>query len=139
MARFDFETELVATFTHFMRTNSTPFKPGPTALEFDYRSGRTDVISRTETHELVAFEAKLRNWKVALHQAYRNSHFAHFSYVVLPSEYASAALKNVKEFKRRGVGLCVVHEAGVQVAIEATHKPPLQPWLTKAALNAIAA
>lgn len=137
MARFARETHLVEEFARCMR-GSNPFRSSGTSFEFDYKSGRTDVISKNDSNKLFAFEAKLSNWKIALHQAYRNSHYAHFSYVVLPSDRSTSALKNKNEFKRRGVGLCLVSDQGLRVEIRASQKKPLLPWVTRAALLALA-
>jgi hypothetical protein len=59
---------------------------------------------------IIAVEAKLRNWKVALKQAYRNKLFANRTYVALPKRFSSAAISNISEFKKASVGLIVVEE-----------------------------
>src|SRR5438132_10558829 len=78
------------------------------AEEFYYLSGRTDVVAITEEGDVIAFEAKLQDWKEALHQAYRNTCFAHESYVVVPCHVARRAIRSDAEFTRRGVGLCTI-------------------------------
>jgi hypothetical protein len=47
------------------------------ACEFDYSRGRTDVVALRDGEHVIAFEAKLKDWRTALHQAYRNTCFAH--------------------------------------------------------------
>jgi hypothetical protein len=137
MPDFSHEAQLVEEFTRLFCETNSPFDSSGFLCEFDYRSGRTDVISKTPENEIFAFEAKLTNWRVALHQAYRNSHFAHFCYVVLPRKAADRALENAGEFRRRGVGLCVVWQGGISVEIDAAENSPLLPWLTEEALDSI--
>jgi hypothetical protein len=137
MCEFEREAHLVEAFTRHIQCSPNPFHSSGTSLEFDYRSGKADIILKTPDDLLFAFEAKLSNWRVALHQAYRNSHFAHFCYVVLPRGSAARALEHCREFNKRGVGLCIVDEKGVRVAIAASQNQPLLPWLTREALMAI--
>ena len=56
----------------------------------------------------IAIEAKLRNWKRALNQAYRYKWFSQKSYVCLPSSAVKPAFKNIEIFKEMGVGLIEV-------------------------------
>jgi len=119
--------------------NSLSILPGPwgmlqTAREFFYQRGRTDVIALADDGRIIAFEAKLTKWRNALHQAYRNTCFAHCSYVVLPKQVAVNAQKYVAEFKLRGVGLCYVCDnEGLVVLVEANESQPLEPWLSSQA------
>ncbi|WP_419783600.1 hypothetical protein [Maridesulfovibrio sp.] len=53
----------------------------------------------------IAIEAKLKNWKRALKQAYRYKWFSELSYVCLPSSNIGPAKTNIDEFKRLEVGL----------------------------------
>ena len=55
--------------------------------------------------EIVAIEAKLRNWQSALSQAYRNRQFADQSWVVLDHAHCSPAIKAIEKFELAGVGL----------------------------------
>jgi hypothetical protein len=54
---------------------------------------------------LVAFEAKLFDWKKALQQAYRYRYYADLAVVLLPCERAPAALAHRDVFQRLGVAL----------------------------------
>ena len=103
------------------------------ATEFDFSSGRTDVLGKTVKGEIFAFEAKLSDWKTALNQARRGESFAHFSFVVLPERSGDGPLKNRELFERFGVGLVLLNGISFRVAIPARRKKPLLPWLTKAA------
>jgi hypothetical protein len=67
----------------------------------------------------IAIEAKLKDWKRALHQAYRYKWFACRSYVLLDKKNLCSAEKNIDQFKDMGVGLlcadyngfiCVIYE-----------------------------
>ena len=73
--------------------------------EFNYARGRTDVVALSQDGEVFAFEAKLSKWRVALHQAFRNTCFSDRSYVVLPMETALRARQYEHEFDIRKVGL----------------------------------
>ena len=57
------------------------------------------------TQKTVAIEAKLKNWKRALNQAYRYKWFSEISYVCLPSENIGPAKLHIEEFKKLEVGL----------------------------------
>lgn len=60
-----------------------------------------------------AIEAKLKDWKRALKQAYRYRWFAEYSFVVLDTYHANAALKNIDFFVKYNVGLASVSTDGV--------------------------
>lgn len=62
--------------------------------------------------ESIAIEAKLKNWRRALEQAYRYKWFASKSFVVLDSAHINPALTNMKEFRRFNVGLAEINKAG---------------------------
>jgi len=59
-----------------------------------------------------AIEAKLKDWKRALKQAYRYKWFAEYSFVVLDAYYAKAALKNREYFVKYNVGLASISPDG---------------------------
>jgi hypothetical protein len=103
--------------------------------EFFYLRGRTDVVAVAEDDSLIAFEAKLTDWRTALHQAYRNTCFAHSSYVVLPKKTALAAFRFVGEFERRGIGLCYVDDSALIVLRVSSHNQPIEPWLAYDAVS----
>lgn len=130
---FESEEILTSVFDTALAGMDTPFVPKYTAAEFDYREGRTDIIACDESGNLLAFEMKLVKWKQALHQAYRNSSFAHYSYIVVPSYTAQRAIKYEYEFLRRGIGLCSIDTTAVKILISARWIEPLRPWLTETA------
>jgi hypothetical protein len=132
------ESQVVDDFENIINGLKNPFGIDGLAFEFNYISGKADIIGESKGGDLVAFEAKLKKWRVALNQAYRNSSFAHYSYVLLPEKSCNMALKEEREFIRRGVGLCSLNSAGISIEIQASRKRPIQPWLTKSALKYIA-
>jgi hypothetical protein len=135
---FKFESNLVQDFViSIQESDPKYFDVAQVAQEFGYTGGRTDIIAKTCSGEVIAFEAKLYRWKVALNQAYRNSSFAHYSYVVLPETATQKALKQSSEFETRGIGLCSFSASGLTVEIEASRKKPIQPWITNNALEYI--
>ena len=134
---FKLEKHLTKKLKNIIIKSRYPFTVANVAFEFNYTSGRTDVLATTKRGHLITFEAKLSRWREAMHQAYRNSSFSHYSYVVLPASATKNALKKEHEFKRRGIGLCSVDSSGIKVEISASRKRPIQPWLTKSALKYI--
>lgn len=105
------------------------------AREFFYYRGRTDLVGVSTTGEVIAFEAKLLKWRSALHQAYRNRCYAHQSYVLLPPRQAEAAARYEAEFNRRGIGICTVVADGVMIMRKAEAGEPIQPWLSRQAVE----
>ncbi|KRS22457.1 hypothetical protein AAY72_03205 [Alishewanella sp. WH16-1] len=67
---------------------------------------------RTLTSNIVAFEAKLRDWKKALIQASRYKTFANESWVLLDRSQANAAISNLAEFEKFNIGLATFSTDG---------------------------
>jgi len=101
--------------------------------EFDYSRGRTDIILLDGNNKLFAFEAKLKKWRDALHQAYRNTSFAQYSYILVPEQVAEVAVKYAVEFSRRSVGICFVSGSEIKILHRAHQNTPLQEYLYKRA------
>jgi hypothetical protein len=131
---FASEHRLVDAFLGLLVANRTPWKEVRFTREFDYARGRTDVVAVANTDTLIAFEAKLNNWKSALQQAYRNTCFAHRSFVLLPKAIAFTALGFIGEFEKRGVGLCYIDGPNLVVLQDSPHTAPLEPWLASEAI-----
>jgi len=134
---YKFESELVKEFDEYLRIVQCPFEQVETGFEFNYLSGKVDVVAKNIICELYSFEAKLLNWRKALAQAYRATSFSHYSYVVLPERIAFNALDFDYEFTNRKVGLCSVNKIGIFIHISAPRCNPFQPWLTNSALKYI--
>ena len=118
---FKYENELVAKFECNIYDRYNPFRITDVAFEFNYTNGRIDIVGICGRSILYAFEAKLKKWRDALDQAYRNSSFAHYSYVILPENVTKKALENKREFQRRGIGICTVNSSGIKIVFKA-HK-----------------
>jgi hypothetical protein len=135
MSAYSSEQDLVNDLLHYLAQGS-PWGDVLTGSEFFYQRGKTDVIAVNRDGRVIAFEAKLAKWRDALHQAYRNTCLAHWSYVVLPKDVAMRAYDNIEAFERRRVGICYVEATRVVVLWDAVETSPLQPWLSeKAAMH----
>ena len=134
---FESESMMVTNFLDTLLGGGSPISPKTIITEFDHRGGRTDVLLLADDEQLVAVEAKLVKWRIALRQAYRNSAFANLSYVALPSSTARRAERNADEFKRTGIGLLRVGYGIVEEVIPAEPSIPLQRWLHRRALKAV--
>ena len=130
---YDTEDGLIEAFLNTIVYEHDPLNIDGFSREFDYRSGRTDIIFRTTNGRLISVEAKLSKWKNALHQAYRCSAFSHYSYVLLPLHYAHIAVRSKDEFEKRNVGLLTIENNQVKILIKPKVLKPLQPWLTESA------
>lgn len=95
---------------------------------------------KNNTHQAIAIEAKLKNWKRALDQAYRYKWFANQAYVVLDHQNINAAVKNLEGFKKLNVGLAEINSLGVvKIYFKPFHCPPiddimpllLNEWINK--------
>ncbi|MDP3761515.1 MAG: hypothetical protein Q8R01_13465 [Ramlibacter sp.] len=126
---FTTEASLVECFVGALQAGRTTFGSLEVTTEWDHRSGFVDVLARDATNTLIAFEAKLRDWKRAFMQAYRNTAYANKAYVLLPDSAAKNALLHKEEFELRGIGLCAISESSVNVLIEAAEQQPLLAWL----------
>jgi predicted RecB family endonuclease len=134
---FELESQLVGELEGILVSADNPFSQLALAFEFNYQAGKVDVIATNDCGELFAFEAKLTRWRIAVNQAYRNTSFSHYSYVVLPASAARNAVKWRHEFERRGIGLCSLGVDGMTVEIPASKRTPLLPWLTDSAMEYI--
>ena len=67
------------------------------------------------TNNVVAIEAKLKNWKRALFQARRYKKFSDFTYVLLDERYANPAISNIEEFKINNIGLITMNNSGFNI------------------------
>ena len=130
------EQALVDELLGRIRAEDSPWRSDEVMTEFCYGRGRTDVLVR-HNGEIVAIEAKLTKWRDALDQAYRNTCFAHRSFVCVPTETAGRAARYVGEFEMRGVGLCTIRDGAIVVLCESSRNEPLQPWLCEAAVAAV--
>ena len=132
------EKMLVDQFVRLLGSGENPWGPMPVSCEFFYARGKTDIVALADGEVLIAFEAKLKDWRCALDQAYRNTCFAHKSYVVVPKSTALTAFACIAEFKRRGVGLCYVDNTGVLTVLEEPETSiPIEPWIATQAASRV--
>ena len=134
MTKYRLEADLVRDFIRAMSSQHLPSRPSDIGQEFYYGSGRADVVLASTSGEVWAIEAKLTRWRDALNQAYRNTCFAHRSFVLLPWAVAERAAVYSAEFEMRGVGICALRDGQVVVVQDAARSEPIQPWLTGQAL-----
>jgi hypothetical protein len=128
--KYTSEKALVNKAMRLLRSGDGPWCKLQLGREFNYLRGRPDIIALAKKKELIAFEAKLKRWRNALNQAYRNTCFAHRSFVILPQETAELASKHRHEFERRAIGLCSVSADRIEILIPAPFNNPLQPQLS---------
>lgn len=126
---FKNEKELVTTFITHIENNQYDVKLVSWSSEFNFSGGRTDIIAGNAQKELYAFEAKLNNLGKVINQAFRNTAFANYSYVVLPENKKRAVAKFASEFKRRKIGLVFVNHEKAWTEIDAYQQLPVLPWL----------
>jgi hypothetical protein len=69
---FQLECQLVQKLEGILGRNDSPFAELALAAEFNYVEGRVDVVASNDDGELFSFEAKLKRWKTAVHQAFRS-------------------------------------------------------------------
>jgi hypothetical protein len=127
--KFATEASLVERFVVALRTGRTQYGAVQVSTEWDHKSGFVDVLARDCSDALIAFEAKLSDWRRAFLQAYRSTAYANRAYVLLPMQTAHRALKAREEFEFRGIGLCAFDGMHVHMLIEAAEQDPLLVWL----------
>ena len=127
------ESHLVEEFCNALESPDCPWGKVHHAKEFDYLRGRTDVVALDSSDNVIAFELKLMDWPKALEQAYRNTCFAHASYVVLPQPIVNRAEHHRVDFERRKVGMCYIENGEILIAVPSTTQRPIQPWLSRLA------
>lgn len=77
---------------------------------------------------IIAIEAKLKDWKRAMSQAYRYRGYADQAWVILDSSYANGAIAATYEFQRLNVGLKVMDKANrIETLVTPRLHPPKSP------------
>lgn len=114
-----YECDLVKNFENHIYKSENPFKKLSIAFEFSYENMRVDVVGVTENEELISFEAKLKDWRSAIQQAYRRTSFLHYSYVILPKPTVLKVIKYWHEFEARGIGLCNLTPTAIKIEVSA--------------------
>lgn len=70
------------------------------------------IQPRPVTKKVIAIEAKLKDWKRALAQAYRYSDYASQSWVVLNSSTTTTSKQMVNKFKKLNIGIRIIEQNG---------------------------
>ena len=70
------------------------------------------VKNVTKKQTSYAYEAKLKNWKRAIVQAFRYKAFVDMSYVILDHDHVNPALSQLERFVRSNVGLMSIDNSG---------------------------
>lgn len=131
---FHYEKDLVETFCSLIASKNSPWPQSHYTKEFSYSGGKTDILLLDNSKTLIALEAKLHRWREALQQAFRNTAFAHESYVLLPRRAALRAANNREDFLKRNVGLLLCDADHVEVLLQPSNALPIQSWLCKKAV-----
>lgn len=88
---------------HFGRADLIWITWNPSEIDEDFSA--IALHKQLRRRKLVAFEAKLKNWKKGLQQAFRYRYFADKSILVMPADSIKAAVSNLDHFKELEVGL----------------------------------
>jgi hypothetical protein len=95
-----------------------------------------DAAERAAKEHIMAFEAKLSDWRKALSQAYRYRYYADVSIVVMPVNLARRAIENRHLFELFGVGLWTFNPSSgsIRPRIAVKNPKPLSPSKREKAL-----
>jgi len=75
--------------------------------------------------DVIAIEAKLKDWKRALRQARRYLDYANQSWVLIEDKSKSVAIKNIEKFYRSNIGLASISVSGeVQFLLHPQSRSP---------------
>ncbi len=90
-------------------------------------------------HDSIAVEAKIRDWRRGLYQAYRYKWFSNASYLAVHHKFVDAAKNNIDEFIRLNVGLAEVFDEKIRVIHKPTPERPMSPVIRALAYEQILA
>lgn len=88
------------------------------------------VVVKNDTEKQIsyAYEAKLKNWKRAIVQAFRYKAFTNISYVILDHDHVSPALLQRERFVKSNIGLMSIDDSGeVYYHYRPYYEPPYSP------------
>lgn len=134
---FNYEADLVNTFISHIDSNILDLDIINYCSEFNYNNGKTDLIAICINNRLIAFEAKLKNIKKVINQAYRNTAFANYSYVVLPADKYEIQKKYEADFIDMKIGVILVDNENSWIELEAIDNKPVLPWLHEKATTTL--
>ncbi|WP_353719351.1 hypothetical protein [Dyadobacter sp. 676] len=89
------------------------------------------VVYNAVVLDNIAVEAKLKNWKRALYQAFRYKWFSFQSYVVMDSSNIKPALSNLHEFEKLNIGLAEINLLGeISIHYKPSKEQPISKKMT---------
>lgn len=103
---------ILNSLANMLRAGTVEKTDGLYMASYDIQSGVSENI--------VAIEAKVRNWKSGLRQAMRYKEYADYSYLAIYEDNIAASLKNIEMFKRTGIGLIGVSDSGIKIHLKAS-------------------
>lgn len=130
---FTLERDLVEKFITCLEEKTLDMNISNYSSEFNYLNGKTDIIAKQTNNNIVAFEAKLNNIQKVINQAYRNTAFANFSYIVLPATKKQLQLKYCKEIDKLEIGVILIDDDHAWIEKHAGFVQPILPWLAEKA------
>lgn len=109
------------------------YKENEIVLEPNGLFGIPDIMIKNK--KVISIEAKLKNWKRALVQAYKYRCFSEKSYVFMDNDYIGAPLENISEFKKFNIGLAGVSNQKIEIYYEPQEMQPFSEELYIKAIN----
>jgi hypothetical protein len=131
---YRYESDLVSDFINSIHL-LPKHKVVKSFKEFDYQRGRADICALSSSQDLICIEAKLKNWKSAFHQAYKNTSYSHYSYILVPEKLVSTFENRQISTRYDGIGIISMGDRGLSMIKKAKKNKPIQPWLTKQAIE----
>lgn len=77
-------------------------------------------ISQSTSDNIIAIEAKVRDWKSGIRQAMRYKEYADYSYLAIYENNISSCLANIEIFQKLGIGLIGVSDKGIKIHLNAS-------------------
>ncbi len=99
---------------HFGRADLIWIAWNPSEIDEDFSA--IALHKQLRRRKLVAFEAKLKDWRKGLQQAFRYRYFADKSILVMPADSINAAVSNLDHFRELEVGLWSFDKASGKIA-----------------------
>ena len=84
-------------------------------------------IKGATTENIIAIEAKVKDWKSGVRQAMRYKEYADYSYLAIYESHINNCLKNSMIFEQLGIGLIGVSDEGVTLHLEAKQSDVTNP------------
>lgn len=85
------------------------------------------MLRNASTENIIAIEAKVKDWKSGVRQAMRYKEYADFSYLAIYESHIKGCLSNITIFEQLGIGLIGVSDEGVILHLEAKKSEVTNP------------